>query len=411
MDPLCLRVEKGATGGNLLNGSYFVVGAYTVKGERMTDYFPPSNQQPIFDHLGVGGSITIYIDSADTSYFDEFELVVVSVIAQQTVAKRVGIYSTRTQQVTLDIIDQSLVTVPIEYIPIRSQIYDKSDAMYTVNDYLLRVGPTSKLDFNYQPIANQIVTKWQSVEYDADYYIKGGNKTGYMRDEVYSFFIRFVYDTGDRSASYHIPGRPSFNTPIQNPGLGTILETAVAPSNLDHYETYDNNYSCPAFVWQVYNTATATNAQLTPPVYIDEDTSDCPSVGPGKIIQEGYMGYWESTESYPDNKPEIWNSNVTVAPYSSTSPSQYDLCGKPIRHHRFPDNDFSLNSTIFDTRAGFLNRTQKIRIMGVKFENILPPRIDPSDPNSPIVPGVKCFEILRGSRKGNRTVIALQRAS
>lgn len=406
MDPLCLRVEKGTVGGNLLNGSYFVVGAYTVKGERMTDYFPPSNQQPIFNHIGTGGSITIYVDNADTSYFDEFELVVISVIQQQTVAKKVGIYSTRTQQINLDIIDQSLVNVPIEYIPVRSQVYDKSDAMYTANDYLMRVGPTTKLDFNYQPLANQIVTKWQSVEYDADYYIKGGNKTGYMRDEVYSFFIRFVYDTGDRSASYHIPGRPSFNTPVQNPGLGNFLETAVAPSNLDHYETYDNNYSCPAFVWQVYNTATATNAQVIPPIYIDQDTSDCPNTGPGRILQEGYMGYWESTESYPDNKPEIWNSNVTVAPYSSTSPSQYDLCGKPIRHHRFPDNDFSLNSTIFDTRAGFLNTPQKIRIMGVKFENILPPRIDPHDPNSPIVPGVKCFEILRGSRKGNRTVIA-----
>ena len=30
-----------------------------------------------------------------------------------------------------------------------------------------------------------------------------------MRDEVYAFFIRWVYDTGDKSASYHIPGRVS----------------------------------------------------------------------------------------------------------------------------------------------------------------------------------------------------------
>ena len=409
MDPLCLRVEKGTVGGNLLNGSYFVVGAYTVKGERMTDYFPPSNIQPIFNHQGSGGSVEIYVDNADNSYFDEFELVVVSVIQQQTVAKKVGIYSTRTKQITLDIIDQSLASVPLEFVPIRSQINDKSDAMYMANDVLLRVGPTSKLDFNYQPLANQIRTKWQSVEYDADYYIKGGNKTGYMRDEVYSFFIRFIYDTGDRSASYHIPGRPSFNTPFTLNGLpANLLETATAPVNNDHYETsIPLLQGCPAKVWEVYNTATTNAAALNPPIIVD-DNDDCPGTGPGKVIQEGYMGYWESTETYPDNKPEVWNSNLTTGatPYPSTGLSQYDLCGQPIRHHRFPDNDFSRNSTMFDTRAGYLNNTQKIRIMGVKFENILPPRIDPHDPNSPLVPGIKCFEILRGSRKGNRTVIA-----
>lgn len=414
MDPLCMRVEKANNGGSLQNGSYFVVGAYTIKGERMTDYFPPSNLQPVFDHIGVGGSITIFIENADTSYFDEFELVVVYVVAQQTMARKVGIYSTRTQQISLDVIDNQLPSVPLDFIPVRNQVYDKSDAMYTVNDYLLRVGPTTKLDFNYQPLANQIVTKWQSVEYEADYYRKGGNKTGYMRDEVYSFFIRFVYDTGDRSASYHIPGRPTFNIPVQNPGLSNppFFETDLAPVNDDHYEQYavdelgNPKYDCDAFVWEVYNTAWASSPRLNPPVYIDNDDGDCETIGRGVVVQEGYMGYWESTEKYPDNKPDVWNSDISVAPYPYTYPGQYDLCGKAIRHHRFPDNDFSLNSTIFDATAGCNNDPQKIRIMGVKFENILPPRVDPFDPNSPLVPGVKCFEILRGSRKGNRTVIA-----
>jgi hypothetical protein len=37
--------------------------------------------------------------------------------------------------------------------------------MTDVNNYLLRVGPRSKFDFNYQPLANMIKARWASVEY------------------------------------------------------------------------------------------------------------------------------------------------------------------------------------------------------------------------------------------------------
>ena len=64
--------------------------------------------------------------------------------------------------------------------------------MMPVNDYLLRIGPTTNFDFNYQPLANNITAKWVSVEYPAEYYKNGGNKPTFMRDEQYAFFIRFV---------------------------------------------------------------------------------------------------------------------------------------------------------------------------------------------------------------------------
>ena len=411
MEPLCFRVEQGASGGELLNGSYFVVAAYTIKGERMTDYFPPSNQQPLFSHIGVGGSLDIHVTRSDTDYFDEFELVIVSVIAQQTSARKLGIYSTKQKLITLDIIDISLPSVPIEILPIRSQVYDKSDAMYSVNDYLLRVGPTTKLEFNYQPFANQIVTKWQSVEYDADYYKNGGNKPGYMRDEVYSFFIRWVYDTGDRTASYHIPGRPVLKTSVNSlfgaPPTPPFFEFSNAPISADNIEVLQNGIDCPAKVWEVYNTATTTTTGISIPV---DDYDTCLLEGRGSLIQEGLMGYWESTELYPDNKPEIWNANLSTPPpgYVDTEVINYNLCGLPIRHHKFPDNDHSYRATIFDTTAAGdpTPRRQKIRIMGVKFENIKFPTIDPHDPTSPKIPGIIGFEILRGSRKGNRTIVA-----
>ena len=53
-------------------------------------------------------------------------MVIISFINQQTVAKRIGTYSTQIQKVSLDLIDNALPTVPIEQIPIRTPQYEKS---------------------------------------------------------------------------------------------------------------------------------------------------------------------------------------------------------------------------------------------------------------------------------------------
>lgn len=411
--PICLRMQKGAAGGNLLNGSYYAVAAYSVDGNRVTDYFTPSNIQPIFDHLGVGGSVDIYIDSISDEIYDEFELVIVSVINQQTVATKVGTYSTRQNLVTIDIINQSLPTVPIEQLPIQNIIYDKSDAIYKVNDYMLRVGPSSKFQCNYQPLANQIVAQWRAVEYPEDYYKNGGNAVGYMRDEVYSFFIRWRYNDGSSSASFHIPGRPAKNVTIQEinnikfPNGFKYLEKDPALANEDNIEV-DLNVNNPK-LWQQYNTAYETG------------NSEYGLCDGGIVVAQGHMGYWESSEIYPDDEPEIWNSSAhdwsslnpptplptPIKPYAESDIEEYDLCGKPIRHHRFPDNSMSPDANHFRPNghppAGSSNpNLGHIRIMGVAFNNIRPP----VDNDGNLIPGIVGYEILRGSRKGNKSVIA-----
>ena len=154
---------------------------------------------------------------------------------------KMGNYSTRTKSITIDVIDNRWTSVPIEQIPIRNPVADKSDAMYENGGYLLRVGPTDKFDFNYQPLANQITTYWQEIEYPANYYYKSGVNTSYMRDEQYAFFIRWLYNDGDKSASYHIPGR------------------APLPTDLITVSGADVIYPTENVFWQVYNTATVTN--------------------------------------------------------------------------------------------------------------------------------------------------------
>lgn len=380
--PPCYRIKRGATGGEVQNGSYFVTAAYLVNGQRVTNYFTPSNVQPIFTHSNMGGSLDITIDSMDDS-FDEFELVLVSTFNSQTIAQKVGVYSTRQTEIHLDSIQNTWTIVDLSLIPLNTPVIETSDSMYKVSDYLLRVGPKEKFAFNYQPLANQISTKWVAVEYKGDYYRKGGSNTSYLRDEVYAFFIRWVYNTGDKSASFHIPGRP--------------YDASIDSGNVTGSDGFvDINDGLTPYKWRAYNTAYVTDIPPLP-----QELGDG-----GRVIAKGRMGYWESTESYDDDTPEVWNA--TSNPIWGTNDINFDLCGRKIRHHRMPDN-FTHNDPNPNSRnltnhfwVDPVTNEEFIRLLGVEFDNIKAPLDNDGNP----IQGIVGYEILRGSREGNKTVIA-----
>lgn len=373
----CLKTSLSDTGGSLRNGSYFAIANYSIKGVKIGDYSSPSNVQPLWYPDDLKGSLEINVE-VDEDVFDEYELIIVSTINQNTVAKKIGTYSTKIKKIILDQIKEDLISIPIRNLPIQTPVYEKSEFMTEVNSYLLRVGPTSKFDFNYQPLANLIKSKWVSVEYPADYYMKGGSNPSFLRDENYAFFIRWIYDTGDKSSAYHIPGRPArlYNGVLEN------ADYDVA-----------NSLTLNDKLFEVINTATITSTAQT---ILDDG---------GVIIAEGDMGYWESSELYPSDKPEIWNSSSQC--WTGSTNTDFDLCGKNIRHHKFPEN-FIDNSPSTVT-SHFMpnpnttgNNYQKIRVLGVSFDNI----IYPKDNEGNDIPGIVGYEILRGSREGNKTIIA-----
>jgi hypothetical protein len=267
-------------------------------------------------------------------------------------------------------------------------VFEKSDQMAEVNSYLLRVGPTSKFDFNYQPLANLINAKWTSVEYPGDYYVQGGGKGSYLRDAVYAFFIRWVYDTGDKSSSYHIPGRAPRNFVVPTSGINT--------PELDLLTTDQNALAPDDQLFEVYNTASSVPAPGLIGTTLDDG---------GVIIATGDMAYWESTETYPDNQDYIWNASSHCWTGKEDAPSSlYDLCGLPIRHHKFPDNCLNANTIHFggNTNPTTQGDNPTIRLMGVYFENIIAPK----DNDGNDIPGIVGYEILRGSRESNKSIIA-----
>lgn len=348
----CLSLQKGKVAGTLLNGSYQCVMAYTINQNKVCDYIGFSDVQSLFSHEDLNGSLELSISNIDTD-FDEFELVLISNIKGQLTAKKLGTYYTTQKTIYIDQIQPDAISIPISQIPLRSESIERSDAMYSVNNYLLRVGTYSKFQFNYQLQANKIKTNWVAIKYPEDYYRKGGNNTSYMRDEQYPFFIRWVYNTGETSASFHIPGR------VADP---SELANAVGQ---DAFETRDG---VSRQLWQVKNTATV------------ELLTNTPLSDGGVMIAKGKMGYWESTEIYPADKPELWG----------------DLCGAKIRHHKFPD------VTVHPSLNHVVDSGANVVVLGVQFENITHPK----DNYGNDIPDIVGYEILRGSREGQKSIVA-----
>lgn len=347
----CLSLKRGSSGGNLLNGSYYATLAYTVNGQRVTNYLGLSNVAALFTHGDLFGALELDIVGLDES-FDEYELVVISVTgSQSTVARRIGLYSTNQNHVFLDIISNELPVVPLELLPVHNNLMDSSSSITDIGNTMLRIGPRSKFDFNYQPLANQILVNWVSVEYEADYHRNGGINLNFMRDENAALFIRWVYTDSDKTPSFHLPGRAPL-TGEQSPELGI----------------YENTYH-----FENVNTAQQFDVTVSP-------------IGDGGFqIAEGIMGYYETDELYPINKPAVWTT----------------LCGKKIRHHKFPDRSLTDRTNIY-TDDGISSPGPKIRVMGIKLYNIKAPVDNHGIPIS----GIVGYEILRGSRDGNRTIIA-----
>jgi len=365
----CVKAVRGAGYGNLLNGSYCAAIAYTIGGQKVTDYFGLSNVVSVFDHDNVAGSIEIKLSGLDKTYL-EYELVIISTINQQTVARQLGFYSTAQTTISVDNIPDTLTAVPLSYLPITNSYSRSSNLITELSDHLIRIGPKTKFDFNYQPLANQIQTQWTVTEYPADYYRRGGVNYNALRDENYALYLRWIYTDSERSASFHIPGRVAT---YFNVGGGSLVLENVPYSGTNAIET---SVGDTCYLFEAFNTA--TGAPLSPP----QKQSDG-----GWLIATGDMGYYQTDELYPIDQPQVWGP----------------LCGENIRHHKMPNRSLATYTDLYSNSptAGTDLSGGVIRALGVQFSNIKGPVDNAGVP----IPGIVGYEILKADRAGNKTII------
>ncbi|GIU70113.1 MAG: hypothetical protein KatS3mg002_1349 [Candidatus Woesearchaeota archaeon] len=370
-------VKKGRVGGTLPNGIYSVAIAYSKNGENYGNWFvsPPAHVFSSHENP-TSNSIEIYIDEIDTDTFETYLLAIIYQVNGQVKSYIVGEYDTKSNILNIGFIDESTVKpISLTEIFTRRLLFEKSDYITSTGSHLVRVSPTSRLDFNYQPLANLIETRWFVAEYPERYYYDLKTAAGdyrieadvvqYLRDEVYTFYIRWVYNTGEYSSFYHIPA-PPFN----------IIECEGRQINNAIYKSKLNIPNGP---------------------------------DGGVIIAEGYPGVYYSDELYDCRHPERWNwthykENVIkpsdkakyTLPYGELDSSKFDLCCKRIRLHWMPDE------TIHEDLYLYNSTNQKIRNLGIYFKNIY----HPLDNEGNQIKDIVGFEIWRGVRGANRTIIA-----
>lgn len=195
---------------------------------------------------------------------------------------------------------------------------------------------------------------------------------------------------------FALVGNTVVSTYVLSPLLpNTIYHWYIVPKN-DAGENAGCEYCYRSFVtpvtaptancekkrWEVYNTATVEGGALE--VY-DECNETC--------YQYGDFAYWESTERYP-NIPLVWG----------------DLCGMPIRHHKYPD---SLITHIHDNKDGSLDYSKNniLYPIGVKVDvqsvrDALAHAITDDLISAEDASRIVGYRILRGNRFQNKSVIA-----
>lgn len=353
----CYTIERGQTG-NVPNGMYSVAMAYVVDNQVFTDWLSVSNRVPLYSTSG-SNSLDIKITDIDQQ-FSHFALVVVGNYIDPTtkgvtkLAKQVGIYSTKVRNISVsDFVNSTYLEIPLGNLVVQKKSWQKAGIIASNSNYLMLADLVSRPEENYQLKAMKIEAEYVVEQVPFDYYENQGEDVGFYRDENYDFYIQGVYNTGELTEKWQIPGRrgePSDFSPASGQDVYELDEQFV---------DCEKDKKIPR--WRVENTA----GKMIP--YNNEFVCN------RRVLGRGKMGYFQSTELYPDN-PDMFG----------------DSANKPIRYHKMPDECKVPRYSIVDGKT-------YVNILGVRFKNI--EKFDNPD--------IVGYKITRSDRKGgNGTVIA-----
>lgn len=365
-----LAIDTIQDGGTTPSGVYqFAIQYANANGEAYTSYYSITNPVPLFNVNAIGlntdyevsKSISIVITNIDTTgIYEYFNLAVIKTVNDVASPELVGTYriDKNNQKITYNG-QGTKIALSIDDIFQKYPVYDTAKNLTTVNDILIHSDLKEHPRLNYQSIASSINLKWQTwrIPLSKGYSdpLTATKYKSYMRDEVYPFELVFLLTNGKQTDGFPIAGRKSTlqdNTRIFN---ADTVDSIAVPT------------------WKVYNTASISDFENE----WKTSSKDNTYFGP---YQYGEFAYVESTETYP-NIPAIYG----------------DLAGKPIRHHKFPDNRIS---HIHDADGN-------IYPIGVKLDiNELKNAILNSNLTQEQKDEIVGFKIVRGNRADNKSVIA-----
>tara|TARA_R100001463_G_scaffold17061_7_gene44028 strand:- start:5245 stop:10686 length:5442 start_codon:yes stop_codon:yes gene_type:complete len=346
------------TGGGLRTGVYYLALAYVDVDNVATNYVTVSNPVSIVDEYDFtapafrkdgakdGSQTSKSIKWLVSNINNDYSLVRPAIVRKMGgVTEAVRLPDIDAQVASTDGITYSGLeeaeTSAVEDILIDTIAYDTAKTINQLDGVLYLGNLTRTLDLGYQPYANNIKLNSvvKSIENFDTFYatvdnletgfgtqpIDNGNPVdpsksyrfapnifkykGYMRDEVYAFYLAFILKDGSMSYAYHIPGREAIDDELDPPsGSGIRSDLAGMSSFAANFHFLDNSI----------NSSTTTQ-----------------------------MNYWHnSTEFYP-----LTDNFLVKDGLSNGTPLQ----GKNVRHHHFPSNENSERKTIAGNVCSTLN--------------------------------------------------------
>ena len=344
--------QSVTTGGGLLTGVYYLALAYTDVDFVSTNFLTVSNPVSIvteYDHTRptyrkdgakdgsqTSKAINWKVSNLNTDY-KYLKPVVIRKMGDAVDAYRLNDIDVSVAAVEGVVFSgiEGFVKASIEDVIIDTVSYETAKTVNQLDGVLYLGNLTGTKDLGYQKYANNIkltaVTKkienfdefwattdniqtgFQSRPVDNGNYVDDSKSyrydpnifknKGYMRDEIYAFYIAFIMKDGSMSYAYHIPGREYLTGTDE---IDTMSSSAVA--HTQSLGELSNQYAKKFHFFDKSSTA-ATN-----------------------------MNYWENaTEFYPDTENyEVWDGVNQLA----------DLKLLNVRHHHFPSNENDTFQTI-----------------------------------------------------------------
>jgi hypothetical protein len=401
-----IPIEAGA----LFTGVYqFAVCYANINGNEQSSYYSKTNPLPIYEdrfssYENTEGSkanqltdkaIPVEFSNLDIRY-DYINLAVIKtvqgtptyeLIATLPISTKDYIYTGREITKLLSI-DRILGLYPDYY---------NSKTITSANNYLIRANMSTQDEANYQPFANLIELEWAVVRKKADSFestyknpLNSVEYKGYQRGEVYAFGIQYLLTNGRKTSVFHIPGRKSKPSDL----IKYTKDNIPVGEECNFFEL-TNDDSCTnikideIYHWQIYDTATITEQK-------DETLlTKCDN----EVIMRGDFAYWESTDTYSCNS-EVYQN----------------LSGQKIRHHKFPTNNTvhhhnqPYTYSVSGDSEAYSNNNTYIYPIGVQLKNSLNDYIQIAitkgiltQEEASLIAG---YEIVRGDRTGNKSIIA-----
>lgn len=258
-------------GGRLKRGKYEFAIAYSDKlGNEVSPYFSLTYPISIFDKNNNIMDQTMLADVTnmgirlEVSNLDKrFNYYKIAVIQNTDINGTTspfieGIHSI-TDTTILYTSDTDKQRTTLNHIFAEKPNYKTWGGLTAANNYLIGYDYTVEKEWNLQPVVNLIGSflRWQTVEAMEDLYSNGileSLYTGYMRDEVYPFGIRFSTKEGYRTSVFPLIGRPATTEELSIVDGNSDDIKSVRNSTSDCYETTRKHK------WQFYNTATVLDS-------------------------------------------------------------------------------------------------------------------------------------------------------